>query len=64
MNLKTLPIATLCLAIAFVLVVVVGGIKVLDDSLGYVAYSKQVAILAVGLGLLGIGRGLDSEHKP
>ena len=64
MNLKTLPVATLCLAVAFVLVVVVGGIKVLDDSLGYVTYAKQVAILAVGLGLLGIGRGLDQDHRP
>ena len=64
MNLKSLPVATLLLAVAFVVVVVVGGVKVIDGSLGYVSYCKQVAVLAVGLGLLGIGRGLDAEHKP
>lgn len=64
MNLARVPVATICLALAFVIVVVVGGVKVIDSDLSYITYAKQVALLAVGLGLLGIGRGLDTEHKP
>lgn len=65
-KLTTLPVATICLAIAFLIVVGVGGVLVITNSenLSFEDYVKSVGVVAVALGLLGIGRGRDAESKP
>ena len=54
------------IAVAFLIVVVVGGALVLFDaagSLSFAEYTERVAILAGALGLLGVGKGiLKSGH--
>lgn len=63
-KLTTFPVATFCLAIAFLIVVGIGGVLALQHELTYLNYAKTVGVVAVALGLLGIGRGRDSESKP
>jgi hypothetical protein len=59
MQLAALPVAT----ILIVIFAIVGGVICLvhPETLSFDQYIKY---MAVGVGLLGIGRGLDSTHKP
>jgi hypothetical protein len=63
-RLTTFPVATFCLAIAFLIVVGIGGVLAIQHEISYLDYAKTVGVVAVALGLLGIGRGRDSESKP
>lgn len=51
------PVATLVV----VLIVVIGGIKVV---LGDIEFDHFVKVIGPMVGLLAIGRGLDATHKP
>lgn len=57
-----LTLARICTAIIVVIVVIIGGVVVLTtNDLSYDAYLRDVAI---GVGLLGVGHGLDSRSTP
>ena len=58
------PVTTILLGIAFIIVVIVGGIIcITDDSFEFQDYATSVSILAGALGLLGVGRGILKGEK-
>lgn len=67
---RDLPIATIVLAALAVIVAVVGGIIVVlgpqhgADGLTFNEYVDALSKFAIGVGLLGVGRGLHTRHRP
>lgn len=59
-GLDKLPWATIFAGIVLVLVAVVGGVIVIfgDDALSFDTYVKALSDLAIGLGLVAVGRGI------
>jgi hypothetical protein len=59
------PFTTILMGIAFIVIVLIGGIVTIVDSesLSFNEYITAVGIAAAGLGLLGIGRGINSGEK-
>lgn len=64
--LNSLPVATLIVAAAFLIVTIVGGIVTITnpESLSFDKYVVTVTGVAASAGLLGIGRGINSTAKP
>ena len=63
-NLNDSPFTTILLGIAFIIIVIVGGIVcIVGDDFSFQDYATSVAITAGALGLLGIGRGINSGQK-
>lgn len=50
-------------AIIAVIVVIVGGIVTISDS-SSLSFDEYIQSVAIGVGLLGIGYGIDSRSKP
>ena len=64
-NLNDSPVTTILMAVAFTVIVIVGGIITIvnPDSLSFDRYITSVGIAAGALGLLGIGRGINAGQK-
>ena len=60
-----LPIATYLIAGLCAIVAVVGGIVTLTNpgSLSFNDYLDAVAAFAIGVGILGVGRGINASRK-
>jgi hypothetical protein len=59
MNLAAIPVATI-----IVIVIATAGAIVVVAHPGTLSFVNYVKYVGVAAGLLGIGRGLDSTHKP
>lgn len=61
------PWATALVIVISLIVIVVGGVFVIfDDDYYFGEYSDQLVLLSIGVGLVGIGRGIRSglvRHK-
>jgi hypothetical protein len=60
-----LPIATYLIAGLCAIVAVVGGAVTITspDSLSFNDYLDAVAAFAIGVGILGVGRGINASRK-
>lgn len=61
-NTQEFPWATAMMTLIAVIVVLIGGLVVIfdDDTLGFAQYIDTLAKLSVGVGILGVGRGVRS----
>ena len=61
-NLNDSPVTTTLIAVAFIIIVIVGGVVTIvnPDTLSFDRYITSVGIAAGALGLLGIGRGINA----
>lgn len=57
------PWMTIAMLVIALIVVGVGGVSVLTNHLSYELYLKTLKDFALGVGLLGVGRGL-AARKP
>lgn len=60
------PWATVCMVILLLIAAVVGGAVVIwgdNGALSFEQYLNDLGRFAIGLGLLGIGRGVSSRMK-
>jgi hypothetical protein len=66
MNLDTANAATIMVGIVLVVVAGVGGIVTVvePDTLSFKDYVDALEKLVVGIGILGVGRGLASAGRP
>lgn len=64
-ELNEFPWATACLVALTLIVAIVGGAVVIigNSELNFEDYVKTLGAFAVGLGLLGIGRGIRANGK-
>ena len=63
MNLNSANVATILIASLTVLVAVVGGINVIVNDLSFKEYAETLSVFAVGIGILGVGRGLAARKR-
>jgi hypothetical protein len=57
-GLDKLPWATIFASVLLMIVAIVGGMVVFTEALNFDTYAKALSDLAVGLGLVAVGRGI------
>lgn len=58
-----LPWATIFLCVLVLFYAVVGGIETLKGQIDFETYGKQLAAFGIGLGVLGVGRGIAANKS-